>query len=250
MNKEETSEVLEALASKRDQLEQHMVRAREMRSKLRLDNIDKYKDFLQKIGELSFVIGSAIVPIIIVSGADKVSNLGFVLTGVGLYLLNGFLSLWLAKSVLERSVDDAPFVGLEEEIHTYPIIHAHNKLLFDLNNKDYQEEYRKTSLELIEWAQVTGDEQRGKKIKVTIWLDALLAVFVVASLLVAKTVWSSSDKLYWTAFALVFLIMTVITAVGYVRARQNQTTLKSKSEELAKIKRDYQDWHNKNILGK
>lgn len=248
MNDQEIKEVLNGLTARRDELQAQMSDARHMRAKLRIDNIDKYREFIQKIGELSFVFGAALVPVIIVSGSDKVSNINFVLLGVGLYLLNGLISLWLSKTILERSVDSAPFVGLEEEVHTYPVINAHNKLLFDLKSEDFQEQYRKSSLGFIEWAQGAGEEK--KKPKVSLWLDALITSFVFASLLVAKSVWTFGEIAYWITFVVIFLFMIMLMVTGYIKARQNQITLQAKNDELARVKKDYQDWHDKTILGK
>lgn len=246
MDKEEEKEVKAGLAAKRDELQKTMSQARHQRATLQLANIDRYRDFLQKLGELSFVFGAAIVPLIIVSNPDKVNHLGFVVAGVGLYLLNGLLALWRSKQILERNADDAPYIGLEEEIHTYPVINAHNKLLLEHTNKDYQKEYVKASTDFLNWA--TNDAPQSQP-KISLWLDALLINFVIASLFIVRAAWTYSSKLYWTVFAIIAVSMVVLTIISYIKSWQSQKQLKTKRKNLADIKRKYQEWHNKTILG-
>lgn len=246
MTSEEKKQVLQGLAHSRDVLQETMRKAREQRVTLQLGNIDKCRDFLQKLGELSFAFGAAIIPLIIVTHAgDKIRSLPYVLIGVALYLLNGLLALWKSKLILERNADDAPHVGLEEEIYTYPVIHAHNKLLFDLENMEYLEEYRSTSLAVVEWAPTAT---KGEKPRISLWSDLLLINFVVASILIIKAVWAYSTLAYWIIFAVAVLLMVVLTIISYMRAWKNQLQLKSKREKLAAIKAEYQKWHNDHIL--
>lgn len=250
MNDEETKDVLKSLETSRNGLQKQLSDARNMRANLQLSNIDKYREFIQKMGELSFIIGAAIVPVVIVRGSDKVSNLGFVLAGVGLYLLNGVLSLWHVKSVLERNADDIPFIGLNEEINTYPIINAQNKLLFDIRNNNYQKEYKDANLNCIKYAQEPENDKTKPDSKISFWIDILLTIFVIASLLVAKAVWIFSDLAYEITFATVILLMILLGLISYIKTLQNQMNLKLKQNELAHIKKDYQDWHNKTIFKK
>jgi hypothetical protein len=246
MDKKEQEEVKTGLATRRDELQKTMSEARHQRATLQLANIDKYRDFLQKLGELSFVFGAAIVPLIIVSNPDKVNHLGFVVVGVGLYLINGLLALWRSKQILERNADDAPYIGLEEELYTYPIINVHNKLILELENKDFQEEYVKTNLEFLNWATQDTPESQPK---VSLWLDGLLINFVIASLFIVKAAWIYPTKLYWVVFFVIAASMVGLTVYGYIKSKQSQTRLETKRKKLAAIKSDYQKWHNKTILG-
>lgn len=248
MTEDEAKEVKTGLQAKRDELQQAMHEARDARVKLQLGNMDKHRDFLQKIGELSFVLGAAIAPVILATHAsEKVDHLGFVIAGAALYLLNGLLALWRSKEMLERNADDAPFVGLNEEIHTYPLIHAHNKLLFDLDDETYREEYRKTSLEAVDGLNSLQPDQT--RPKVSLWLDALLANFVLASLLIARAVWPQhATWVYWLIFGVALTTIAVLTVIGYMRAWKSQLLLQTKREKLAAIKAEYQEWHNTNIL--
>ncbi len=245
MDKEEEKEVKTGLAAKRDELQKTMSQARHQKANLQLANIDKYRDFLQKLGELSFVFGAAIVPLIIVSNPDKVNHLEFVV-GAGLYLLNGLLALWRSKQILERNADDAPYIGLDEEIHTYPVINAHNKLLLEHENKNYQKEYVKASLDFLNWA--TNDTPQSQP-RISLWLDALLINFVIASLFIVRAAWPYSSKLYWAVFAVIAICMVTLTIVSYIKSWQSQKRLIAKRKDLADIKFEYQKWHNKTILG-
>lgn len=241
------AESKKALEAKRDELQKIMSEARKQRADLRLENIDKYVVFLQKLGELSLLFGAAIVPLIIVGHSDtnKVQHLDFVIIGVGLYLLNGLVSLWRSKHIFERNADDAPYVGLDEEIHTYPIINAHNKLLFELYNKDYQEEYRQASINFLEWAH---NGTTLPKPRVSVLLDVLLINFVIASLLVVRAAWPYPVSIYWWSFGVISLFVVALTVISYIKSWQSQVILENKRKTLADIKAKYQEWHNKTIL--
>lgn len=246
MTEAEKKEVLQGLTDKRDDLQAMMHEARGMRVGLQLGNIDKHRDFLQKIGELSFTFGAAIIPLVIVTNANKkIKFIAYVFIGVAVYLLNGLLALWKSKQIMERNADDAPYVGLDEEINTYPVINAHNKLLFDLENETYLEEFRQTSTQFLEWAPTA---LATKKPKVSVWLDLLLINFVLASLFIVRAVWSYSALLYWGIFAAILVFMIALTVISYIKSWQSQVLLQTKREKLATIKADYQQWHNSTVL--
>ena len=242
MNNDKNKEAFEGLRDSQNELQKELSDARNMRVNLQLGNIDKYQKFVQKIGELSFAVGAAIVPVVIVRGSDKVSNLCFVLVGVGLYMLNGILSLWHAKNVLETNVNDTPFIGLDEEIYTYPVIYAISKLLLDYNNKDYQEEYKKMCLSCIKKNQEQENCEKTKRSKIDSWIDVLLADFAIASLLVAKAVWIFGNLIYWITFTAIILLIILLGTVSYIKTWQNQVNLKLKQEKLVDIKSVYQNW--------
>lgn len=246
----ENDKALNALKSTRDNLQKALDEAIKDRASFQLAARDRYREFTQKIGEISFLIGAALVPIVIASGPDKVSYLGFVLAGVGLYLLNGILALWHVKTMLERDSSDAPFIGLDSEIYTYPVIYAHNKLLFDLNDESYREEYKKVNLNFIEWARKNESSENRPRPKASYWMDVLLSGFVIASLLVARAVWMFGELAYWIVFIVVFLLISVLLRASSVKLHTNHKNLEEKQEKLARIRREYQVWHNETVFGK
>lgn len=245
---DDDKKAIESLVNQRDNLQAQMADARHKRADMLLENREKYRGFTQKVGELSFLIGAALAPVIIVSGSDKISHLGFVLVGLGLYLLVGFLAMWSVKTGLEKDLDDTPFVGLKEEIHTYPIINALNKLFYDIDDEKLKVDYRKSISDFSNWNEELS--KGSPKPKVSIWLDVLLTGFVLASLLVARAVWTFGDISFWIVFVSAFLAMFILTAIGYVRSWQNQVNLINDQKELARIKGDYQRWFSENVLGK
>jgi len=246
MSDDEIKEVQKGLEGKRDSLQAILQDARKVRVSLQLSNIDKYRDFLQRLGELSFAFGAAILPLVLVTHKDgDIPYLGYVIVGVCIYLINGLLSLWRSKDILERNGDDTPYIGLDEEIRTYPVIHAHNKLLFDLENEKYQKEYKSASLAYLKWA---PEAATTKILKPSLWLDVLLIAFVVASFLIVRVLWPYDDRLYWISFAVLLIIMAILTKVSYGRSSKSQLELNNKRKKLARIKKKYQDWHNKNVF--
>jgi len=173
------------------------------------------------------------------------NHLNFIFAGTALYLVNGVVAFWRSKNIFERNADSSPFVGLDEEIKVYPLVNAHNKLLIDLKNKGYIEEFRKASTDLLEWAPRVAEEQ---KPRVSIWLDIMLVNFVLASMLVMRPLWPYPSALYWVSCITLLILVVVFTAVGYMRSWKDQVMLITKKQKLAEIKADYQKWHNDNIL--
>jgi uncharacterized membrane protein YqjE len=245
MTDEQKREIAQSLTEQRDNLQQTASEARKMRAELRLKNRDKQIDFLQKLGELSFAFGGAIVPVIIISHTtDTVSHLPYVLVGVAIYILNGVVALWQVKARIEQDADDTPFVGLDEEILAYPVANALNKVISDLGNDDYKKEY---------WEavnKVTNQEasvDKTFKPKASFWLDIAILDFVVASLFVIRAVWQYGDVWYWLLFAVSVLLIIALIVVSYIRTIKNQFSLQMKREELQKIRNDYQTWLNSTI---
>jgi hypothetical protein len=243
MTSDEEKEIKEGLTSTRDNLQSVLGEARKLRSEIRISNRDRFREFQQKIGELSFAFGAAIVPLVIVTHANEsIKDVTYVLVGVTLYLLNGLTAMWRTKTILEQDADDAPHIGLEEEITTYPVIYGLNKLLFDLDNTDYQQEY----LEAQQAVPRTTPTESGKvKVKANFTGDGLLLVFVVASLLVTRPVWPYKSWIYWLVFAAVILFVLILAGLSYLRTWKNQINLNQKREKLAGIKSEYEKWEAK-----
>lgn len=246
MTAEEEKEVKEGLTHKRDNLQHIMNDARKQRAELRLQNREKYADFLQKLGELSFAFGAAIIPVIIVSNSKgKITHLLYVLIGIAVYLLNGLVAMWKTKSKIEQDADDAPFIGLDEEIDAYPVINAINKLLHELGNKKYQQEY-KDATNVETWDASKDKEDRNAR--TSFLLDILVLNFVIASLLVARTVWTYSSVLYWAIFIAIVAVLLSLIVLSYIRTIKSQYSLRAKHEKLRGIRSDYQKWFDEEVM--
>jgi len=247
MTTDEKNDALSGLTKQRDNLLKIMDDARAKRTELRLSNRERYNDFLQKIGDVSFILGAAIVPLIIVSHAShNIQHINYVLLGAVLYLLTGTLALWLKKKMIEQDADDAPFIGLEEEINAYPVIYALNKLLMDIENKKYIEEYKDVT-NIKSWNAEGGTEP---KAKISFWLDGLILSFVIASLLVVRAAWSHSNVVYWLIFSVIVLVLVGVGIIGYIRALNNQYKLQLKRGKLQSIRAEWQKWFDENVIGR
>jgi hypothetical protein len=244
MTNEEEKEIKQAITKDRNYLQAHMADTRRLRMELRLQGRVRYTDFLQKIGELSLVFGAAIVPLILVTNANEnIKYPLFVFTGAALYLVNGILALWATKEKIEQDGNDSPHVGLDEEIHTYPIINAKNKLLLELDNQDHLTEHQKAENDLLSWAQTIET----RKSPLIFWVEILLLNFVTATTLVAGTVWPYSLKSYWIAFGAIIIFLVALVIIGYKRALKTQSELEAKHKKLAKIKGDYSKWREEKL---
>lgn len=248
MTSEEEKEIKEGLQATRNNLQNIMSEARHQRAEIRLSNRDKAREFLQRVGELSFTLGAAIIPLVLITHAGKdIRHITFALAGVALYLLNGLVALWKTKTLLEQDADDAPHVGLDEEISAYPVINALNKLLYDLHDEGYQQEYKQAQQAVPR----TVTSQTGKeKTRASFIIDILLTNFVIASLLITRTVWPYSASAYWFVFIVILLFIAILVWTSYKRTSENQAKLRDKHKKLAEIKGAYQEWEQKIMGGK
>lgn len=248
MTAEEEKEIKSGLQETRDRLQATMSDARQQRAEIRLENRNKHREFLQRVGELSFTIGAAIIPLVLVTHASKdIKHIVFALAGVALYLLNGLVALWKTKTLLEQDADDAPHVGLDEEIFTYPVINALNKLLYDLQDKSYQQEYKEAQQAV---PRTEAPQAGKKKARASFITDVLLVDFVIASLLIARTVWPYGTTSYWWLFGVITAFILALVFRSYKRTMENQAKLHKKQEKLANIKGSYQEWEQKIMSGR
>jgi archaellum biogenesis protein FlaJ (TadC family) len=248
MTSEEEKEIKEGLQASRDTLQATLSEARHMRAEIGISNRDKSREFLQRVGELSLTLGAAIIPLVLITHAGKdISHITFALAGVALYLVNGLVVLWKTKTLLEQDADDTPHIGLDEEIFTYPVINALNKLLYDLRDKNFQQEYKQAQ----QAAPRTVPSQTGnEETRASFIIDILLTNFVIASLLITRTVWPYSSSAYWLIFVVILLFIALLVWASYKRTAENQAKLRDKHKKLAEIKGAYQEWEQKIMGGK
>ena len=236
----------EELAQSRDGLQKIVNEGRRTRTGLQLKARERYIDFLQKLGELSFTFGGALIPLIVVTGSRKdIKTPALVLLGAALYLTNGVLAFWLTKTMIELDGDDAPHVGLDEEIAVFPLIYAKNKLLLEPNNVEHLNDHAQA-----EWALTNEPEERAKQKRPSVWTDVLLFNFVVASVLVAGTFWPYGRPWYWLTFGLTVVTMVVLIGLDYKRALGNRKRLVVKRQKLAKIRAGFSEWRSMKFFGK
>lgn len=243
---EEEVSFKEGIGQERDAQQDNLNKARDMRTDLALKTRDRYIDFLQKLGELSLTFGAALIPLIIATNARKdIKTPTFALLGAAIYLINGVLGVWLTKIKIEQDADDIPFIGLDEEIMTYPLIYAKNKLILEPNNVEFANEHIDA-----EWNITNRPVAEAKKKRPSLWTDVLSFNFVVASMLIAGTLWPYKMLWYWLGFIVIVLIMVILIKLDYQHAITKQQDLKKKREKLAKIKSDFGEWRNSKMSGK
>ncbi|HSW77951.1 MAG TPA: hypothetical protein VLG36_04075 [Candidatus Chromulinivoraceae bacterium] len=238
-------EVIEKLAPERDKLQDQLNEIRDLRMNISLASRDKRREYLMKVGELSLIVGAAITPVIIVADSD-VQFQSFAIIGVGLYLLNGVLALWRCKTLLYQDAEDAPQVGLDQEIMLEPIIHAYNKILLDPSSSTYQDEYKTASKGLLD----KSKEIQAQKQKVTLdfWADTALYGFVLATLFVARTIWPFASIWYWQVLLSFALLVCILLLLGYRNSRKSRAALSQKHELLLSERTAYQEWHDKEVF--
>ncbi|MDR0463306.1 MAG: hypothetical protein LBG64_03750 [Pseudomonadales bacterium] len=216
------------------------------RKDLMIDSLKRHRGLIQKIGELSFVFGAAVTPIIIVNGTDEINNLAFVLFGICLYLLNGILSIWHIKDMLEEDGKNAPLVGIDMEIIINQMINAVGKLISNPKNKTYYEEYKNANLNYIHYQKEIINRKK-LKFAISCWTDILLANFVVASLFVVKTLWIFDTLYYWAIFVAILLIMLAATINSFIKIADGWKILRNKQNKLSSLEQERIKFINKII---
>ncbi len=239
--------VIEKLAPERDKLQAQLNKIRELRMNLGLSNRDKRREYLMKIGELSFIVGAAITPAVIVSG-NKISFLSFALLGAGLYLLNGLFALWRCKTLLYQDAEDVPEVGLDQEIMLEPVAHSYNKILYSPSTKEYQDEYLTASKELLD--QNSESQKQIWRASIDFWADLVLFGFMFATIIIARTIWPFTELNYWIVLTTFVVLAAFTLTFGYYKTREHRLKLEYKHEKLAENRLRYQDWHNREVLKK
>lgn len=87
------------LTQERDKIQAKLDEIRVLRMQLSLKTRDDRRAYLIKLGELSFVVGAAITPILIVSN-NNISFKAFAISGVAIYLAGGLLAMWECKTLI------------------------------------------------------------------------------------------------------------------------------------------------------
>lgn len=240
-------DVIEKLQPERDKMQLQLDEIRSMRMNISLANRDKRREFLMKIGEFSLLVGAAITPVIIATDG-KVQFQEVAIIGVGMYLLNGILALWRCKTLLYQDAEDAPQVGLDQEVMLEPVIHAYNKLLYDPSSKTYQDEYTTASKALVDESQEI--QAAKQKARLDFWADVVLYGFVLATLFVARTIWPFENVWYIETLLGFALLVCVLLLMGYRHAQKSRAALEKKHKRLQSERTRYQGWHNKEVFKK
>lgn len=233
------------LVEERDKLQAGLDEVRNLRMKLSLKTRDDHRAYLMKIGELSLIVGAAIIPVIIASN-NNVCFKSFAILAVIIYLLSGMLALWRSKVIIAQDAEDNPFVGLDEETQVQPIIHSYNKLVHNPLSEDYIQEYKDASYQATQILNKTTS----KKKRVDPTSDLTLYGFILGTLLVARTQWPLSDQLYYIVLAIFGLTALILFMKDLHKAQMAALVLEQKRERLAEIRANYQKWHDQEVLGK
>lgn len=250
MNSEENShwedEVREQLSPIRDGLQRQLDEIRKLRMDIGLKSREALREYRMKLGELSFTVGAAIAPVLIVSD-NKVHYVKYAVIGVALYLLTGLTLFWRGRTMLYQDATDAPQVGLDQELALEPIIHAYNKVIFDAANKAYKNELVTAQKSMLRTQAKAQNEPIKSRADPSI--ELALTGFIYATLFVARTVWPFGNKAFWIVFWTITVLVPMIVFVLYIQGRRARSRVQSKKERINDGREKYQNWHNKHVLG-
>lgn len=235
------------LSRESNKLQARLDEIRNLRMQLTLKSRDDRRAYLMKLGELSFIFGAAIVPILVVSNND-ISFKTFAVSGVAVYLISGLLAMWRCKTLIYQDAEDSPTVGVDAEIQLQPIIQSYNKLISNPSSSEYIKEYQDSSYQATQALTKTSNETAKSRIDPTI--DLVLYGFIFATLLVLRTQWPFSEVFYWIGLAVFAVIAVVVSTRGYCEAKLARQALEHKREKIVESREKYQKWRDTEVLGK
>lgn len=236
------------ISQERDGLQSQLDEIRELRMKLGLKSRDDRRAYLTKLGELSLLVGAAIIPVVVVAKNTNIPFKGFAIVGVFIYLLNGLLAFWRVKTLIYQDAEDSPQVGIDVEIQLQPLIHGYNKLIHDPSSEQYIEEYRAANLEFTKNLTPESSDKNISRIDPS--ADLVLYGFILATLLVVRVQWPFSNLLYWISMAMFGVGVIILLIIGYYKAKLARKDLENKRKLIAKSRDEYQKWQDREVLGK
>lgn len=235
------------LSQERDKLQLQLEEIRSSRMQLKLKSRDDRRAYLQKLGELSFIFGAAISPILVVSSND-ISFKIFAIAGVVIYLVSGLLAMWRCRTLVYQDAEDSPAVGIDAEIELQPIIHSYNKLIKDPSSNEYIQEYKDATHQAAQT--LTASLHKTAKARIDPTIDIVLYGFILATLLILRTQWPFSDAFYWVGLASFGVVAIFLLLKGYYDTKLTAQALEQKQNEIRDAREKYQRWHDREILGK
>lgn len=235
-NEEQIKEVKKDLAKDRDERNELLSKARDFHYDKLISLGRDYSNYIVKLGELSFLIGAAIVPIIIASG-EELKYPKFIFFAVVLYLFNGVLAMWKSKDIVEKNLDAfAPGNLHALEIKVQPLQFLANKIILDFKAEDIAEYIDKEKIFIEE----NSEEKTTENINV--FLDVLVLFFILPSLLIVRVVWPFADAMYWHFFGILISIILSVIVFGIFKAKSTARANAKNTRELNQMKLEYAKW--------
>lgn len=243
INKKE-SEILEFLAGEYDSINKILCEARDFHYKNLNDNLKQFLNFNIKLGELSLLVGAAIGPVII--AADKpISRPIYVFLAIILYLSNGIFAIWKGKDSVEKQLDAySPSILHKLESEVYPMQFSIDKLRHDPSNQEYLKEFFAQRSLIVE----NCTEIQLPKQSVDFTLDILTLNFVLASLLLVRTVWPFNPILYWSFFSFSIVVVFGLIIKSYIQARNRAIENEKNTKKLNEQKRAHIEWQKQEVI--
>lgn len=234
--KEKINQIRKELSKELNERNELISKARNFHYDKRITFSRDYVSYLIKLGELSFLIGAAITPIIIASW-DEIPNPKFILYAIIIYLFNGIIAIWNAKSIIETQLDSfAPgnFHILEKNI--YPLQFLANKILVD-SSKENINKYFELKRDFI----VNNAEEKVSS-SINMLLDIVVFLFVLASLLTVRVIWTFSFVSYWHFFGISLFAILLLIVFGTIKTKLKAKRNAQDTIELNEMKKDYAKW--------
>ena len=245
MNDNDKDELLKYLTNENASTSHTLNEARIFHYQQLIAKQQQFLDFVIKLGELSLLIGAAISPIIIVS-SKQISQPVYAFLAVFIYLLNGIWIICKAKDMVEKQLDAyAPGMFHKLALDIYPMQFSTNKLISDPDNREYVQDYLDKKLSFLE--NNAGEEMPKRNVDFS--LDIFTSNFVLASLLLARTVWPfRTIGYYWLAFSIVAMFVLVLIIYSYRQAKDRAKKNESNTQKLNELKRNHVEWQKQNIF--
>ena len=202
-------------------------------------SLNKYRNLFQRTGELSLAFGAGISPLLLVTHRDF-AHLHFVLFGAMLYLINGFLAIWISKTRIEAEGREAQLTSLQERPLLLSVINSCEKLIRVPDSEEYKNEYQQNYMALRSFTPSTP-----KRSHVVLDVDLVLGLFILGSLFVARAVFPFGAIWYWSLILAAVLAITLQAFVTYRRVRDNMQDTAAAQSKFEQIRDDFRRWEER-----
>lgn len=238
---QKVAQLVLVLEEERKGISESLYELRKERKDLFLDAIKRQRSFILKIGELSFIFGGAVIPLL-KEFADTPTG-PYLFVAIGIFILNGLVSLWRSKSLLEADSNDIAGMGMESEAEAEIYKHKIQKLIHDPTNTTYQQDYlaaRDSIINHLSTPQKTDEH-------ISFLLDGFVAAFVIGSTLLARVIWPFSQNLFLIVLAFIIVCIIFLMLVSYFSAKERRTKLEIKKERLNIVNKERASWDKEMI---
>lgn len=247
MNNADKESLKKSLENERNFNQKTLNEMRKERAEKSRTALNKSNNLSSRLGEISFAVAAALTPVLIIT-SNNINNKEYLIAGLIIYLLTGSYSVFKSKFSVESEISSFMGMGLETEKDISDINNTINKILWDIDNKDYHKEYVAKREGFLTKSKKIGEKRKDNKMDYS--LDIILSGFIVATMTALKSVWVYDENYYWYLFCTVIIILIILACVSTWASNENLVEQIALEDEMNEQNSEYLEWRDKNVFKK